>query len=96
METCCRVVDLRCKEVINIHTGARLGYVCDVEIETCTGRLTAIVVPGCMRFFGLFGRGEDIVIPWCDIKKIGDDIILVEHEICVCPKPRRRERGFFF
>ncbi|MBC8536966.1 YlmC/YmxH family sporulation protein [Feifania hominis] len=73
----CRIVDLRSKEVINMKDGSRLGYICDVEIDVCSGKLTAIVVPGAPKFFGLFGREEDIVISWDEIEKIGEDIILV-------------------
>ena len=73
----CRVFDLRRKEVINIRDGARLGYVCDVEIDELEGSVDAIVVPGPARFFGLFGRDEDYIISWDEIEKIGEDIILV-------------------
>ncbi|MDO4175289.1 MAG: YlmC/YmxH family sporulation protein [Eubacteriales bacterium] len=72
---CCRIVDLRCKEVISICDGSRLGYVNDVEIDTCTGRLVAIVVPGRPKL-SLLGKREDFVIPWDAIRRIGDDIIL--------------------
>ena len=74
----CRIVDLRGKEVISISDGTRLGFPYDVELDTVTGRVTAIIVPGECRYFGLFGRGDDIVIPWEAIRRIGDDIILVD------------------
>ena len=74
----CRIADLRCKEVINICDGCRLGYVCDVEVNTANGCLVSIIVPGPCRFFGLFGREDDYIIRWENIKRIGDDIILVE------------------
>ena len=74
----CRIVDIRGKEVIDICTGVRLGFPCDVEIDVVSGRMVAIVVPGPCRYFGLFGRGEEIIIPWDRIRRIGDDIILVE------------------
>ena len=51
----CRMVELRCKEVINICDGCRLGYVGDVEVLLPEGRVAALVVPGPCRFFGLFG-----------------------------------------
>ncbi len=70
--------DLKLKEVVNILDGKRLGTITDIEIDTENGRLTAIVVPGPGRFLGLFGRSEDIVIPWDKISKIGVDCILVE------------------
>ena len=73
--SCCRIVDLRCKEVISVCDGSRLGYVNDVEIDTCSGRLVAIVVPGRAKLRHL-GRREDFVIPWDAICRIGDDIIL--------------------
>lgn len=73
--SCCRIVDLRCKEVISVCDGSRLGYVNDVEIDTCSGRLVAIVVPGRAKVWQL-GRRQDFVIPWDAICRIGDDIIL--------------------
>jgi len=70
--------DLKVKEVINIIDGKRLGAITDIEIDVESGKLTSIVVPGNGRFLGLFGRNEDIVIPWEKISKIGCDVILVE------------------
>jgi len=74
----CRIADLRCKEVINICNGHRLGFVYDVEIDIITGRVVAIIIPGPCRFLGLFGREDDYIIPWDCITRIGEDIILVE------------------
>ena len=74
-----RFTDLRCKEVINISDGCRLGYVGDLDIRIPEGEITAIIVPGPLKFFGLLGRGEEFYIPWRCIKRIGDDVILVEH-----------------
>jgi len=73
----CRFQELRNKEVIDICEGVRIGFVFDVEIDVCSGRVVAIIVPGCRGFFWFFGKREDYIIPWCDIRKIGDDIILV-------------------
>ena len=64
----CRFADFRCKEVINICDGCRLGYVGDVECRLPDGQLTALIIPGPYRFFGLFGRGEEYCIPWECIK----------------------------
>ena len=33
----CYFSDLRYREVIDIHTGLRLGYVCDLNSTTATG-----------------------------------------------------------
>ena len=83
----CRVRELRYKEVINICDGLRLGCVCDVAVNTATGQVLAIMVPGPCRFLGLFLREDDYLIPWECIRRIGDDIILVE-----APGDYRREK----
>jgi len=89
---CCRIEDMQNKEVICIKDGTKLGCVCDVEIDVCSGKLAAIVVYGRSKCFGLLGREEDCVINWCDIEVIGEDTILV---CCDPPKihPRSGE-GF--
>lgn len=73
-----RIAELRYKEIINVCSGHRLGFVCDVEIDMCTGKLLSLIVPGRCRFFGLFGREEDYVIPFECVTRLGNDIILVE------------------
>ena len=90
-----RVTDLSCKEVVCIADGARLGYVTDVEVEVPCGQVKAIVVPGKCRWFGLFGHTEDYVIPWEAIRRVGDDIILVECRPadCRCPRPKPKLFG---
>jgi len=75
----CRYQDLRNKEVINVCDGRRLGCICDVIINVCTCSIEAIVVPGgCGGILGWFNFGKEIVIPWCRIKKFGDDVVLVD------------------
>lgn len=71
-------LDFKHKEVINITDGKRLGFVQDVTANLETGIITSIIVPGNMKFFNIFSSSNDIVIPWENIKCIGEDIILVE------------------
>ncbi|MBI2874759.1 MAG: YlmC/YmxH family sporulation protein [Firmicutes bacterium] len=73
-----RTSDLRARDVINVLDGKKLGNVNDLDIDLKTGRIRAIIIPGPPRFFGLFGRDKDYVIPWEKIRKIGIDVILVE------------------
>lgn len=70
--------DFRQKEVINVRDGRRLGVIIDMEFNLQEGRITAIVVPGSSRWMGLLKGEDDLVIPWEQIKKIGDDVILVD------------------
>lgn len=91
-----RIRDLKCKEVINICDGCRLGYVDDVEVRVPEGQIVAVIVYGPCRFFGLFGRGDEYYIPWECIQRIGDDIILVDQPIQRRdPAPERKRRRKF-
>ena len=76
----CRIDDLKNKQVVCVKDGCVLGFVSDIEMNTETGALTSIIIFGKMRFFGFFGREDDIVIPWEDIKVIGNETILVNTE----------------
>ena len=89
MASCCRITDLRCKEVINLCDGCRMGYVGDAEVDTLCGRVVSLVVPGRCRFFGLFGREDDFVVPWECIERIGDDIILVRYDHPIVRRERK-------
>lgn len=71
-------LDFKHKEVININNGKRLGYVQDVCADLETGMIKSIIVPGSNKIMSFFNQNNDIVIPWQNIKCIGDDLILVE------------------
>lgn len=85
---------LRYKEVIDIHTGQRLGYVCDAEFDDAEGRIISLITPGKAKLFGLLGREDDYVLPWKCIARIGEDIILAEPE--ANQTRRKREKRKFF
>ena len=72
-----RISDLRRMEVINTCDCRRLGFVSDVCFDPCSGRIEAIVVPGTSCMFGFLGKEKELVIPYQDICRFGDDIILV-------------------
>ena len=71
-------LDFKHKEVININTAQRLGYVQDVTADFKTGTIKEIIVPGNNKFFNFFSTGNEITISWESIKTIGEDIILVD------------------
>ena len=73
-----RISDMRQKEGINIYDGRRFGFVCDVEFSVENGKIEALVVPSETKLLGLMGKNNGVSIPWEAIKKIGDDIILVD------------------
>ena len=82
-----RISDFKYKDVINFKDGNCLGAICDVEIESEKAEVIAVVVRGRFRFFGLFGKGEEFVIAWDQVKVIGEDAVLVCFDRR--PEPRR-------
>ncbi len=90
-----RFTDLHCKEVICVCDGRRLGYITDATVELPEGNILAIIVPGPCRFFGLWGRRDEYVIPWRCIKRMGPDIVLVDIKPDECRFPRPK-LGFLF
>lgn len=70
--------DMKQKEVINVSDGARLGLISDLEIDAKTGKIKKIIIPGKGKIFGVFGREQEYHISWDDIKRVGDDIVLVD------------------
>lgn len=97
----CCVTDLRNKQVINEKTGDCLGFVCDVEIDTCCGQVLCLIIFGRSKCLGLLGHEPDILIRWEDVKVIGADTILVCAEVKGHGKKeggegeRSRGRGMF-
>ena len=91
----CRIIELRDKQVISVKDGSVLGYVSDIEIDEKTGSMTAIVIPGRSRGFGLFGHDDDAVIPWDRIEVIGNDSILVNFELPAVIQRKKRNYNLF-
>jgi YlmC/YmxH family sporulation protein len=90
----CCFEDLRNKEIIHLKTGSKIGFVDDVIFETRTAKVCDLVVHGRARFFGLFGREEDYLIPWEDIEIIGEDTILVSSGLPHFSRGQKRVETF--
>lgn len=91
-----RITDMHNKEVINLCDGKRLGYVDDLEVDTCTAQVTALVINGRARLFGILGRDPDAIIQWKDIEVVGEETILVNFQCasCECQVAKRGEHLF--
>lgn len=81
----CSLCELKNKEVVNICDGRRLGYVLDVEIDLDCGRVISLIIPSEGKLLG-FTKCEKVRVLWCDIVKIGDDVILVREPEEISPK----------
>nr|WP_040330769.1 YlmC/YmxH family sporulation protein [Clostridium ihumii] len=67
---------LKMMEVIDLNTGAKLGYIKDLKIDCDEYRVKSIVLP--TQKVGWFSKENNIEIPWEKIRKIGVDVILID------------------
>jgi YlmC/YmxH family sporulation protein len=71
-----RASELEGKEVIDVNTGGRLGVIQKSEllVNTTTGQVEALI----LTQRGWNGRGIELkTIPWGDIRKISDELVIV-------------------
>lgn len=73
-----RGIDFKQKEVISINDGKILGFVVDVQADFENGEIHSIVVAPTGKLFGNIMGKNNITIPWNKIKKMGEDVILVD------------------
>ena len=67
------------REVIVVSSGRKLGYPDDIIIDCSCGKIEALLL---CRKGGFFFQKEQLRIPWCDVERIGEDVIW----ICRDPK----------
>jgi YlmC/YmxH family sporulation protein len=74
-----RLSELSGKEIVDMKRAERLGVLgqTDLEINEADGQITALIIPN-MRWFGLKKQGNEIRVPWQQIKKIGSDMIILD------------------
>lgn len=77
---CLRLSDLEGKEVINLVDGMRLGVIgeADMVIDIHSGEIQSIILPRKSNVFSLWADRQHMIIPWQAIKKIGNEVIIVE------------------
>lgn len=75
-----RLGELTGKEVINLGDGAKLGTIdeCELSFDSKTGFIEAILLPNRVGIFNLFGESRVSFIPWRAIRRIGNEVIIVD------------------
>ncbi len=73
-----RGIDFKQKEVISLNEGKILGFVVDVQADFENGEIHSIIVAKTGKLFANVMGKNNITIPWNKIKKIGEDVILVD------------------
>ena len=74
-----RLSKLGGKEIVNLNDGGRLGVInnSDLIIDIESGKIVSFLVPDKNQF-KIFGEKDEIKIPWESVKKIGEDMMIIE------------------
>ena len=69
--------DLQNKDIINMHDGKKIGNIIDARFNIANGNIEKLVVEPSKSLFSI--KNTSIEISFSQIKKIGEDVILVEY-----------------
>ncbi|PLR97229.1 YlmC/YmxH family sporulation protein [Bacillus sp. T33-2] len=74
-----KLSELGGKEIVDVKRAERLGVLgqTDLEINESTGQIEALIIPA-LKWFGLKKQGGEVRVPWRHIKKIGNDMIIID------------------
>lgn len=71
-----RLSDLQSKNIVNIYDGKNIGTIIDANVLN-DGMIESLVIEESKKILS-FNKNTDTIIYWRDIKKIGEDVILVD------------------
>ena len=69
--------DLQSKDIINIKDGKKVGNIIDVVLDS-SGNLESLIVQKNKLLSSIFPGKDEFRVKWSQIKKIGEDVILVD------------------
>lgn len=70
-----RLSDLQNKDIVSVIEGKKIGKIIDVVIDE-KGNMKSLIVQR-VRILNMFSNQSEIEVKWEQIKKIGEDVILV-------------------
>ncbi|MBQ4576193.1 MAG: YlmC/YmxH family sporulation protein [Firmicutes bacterium] len=76
-----RLSDIGYKEIIDLADGGRYGQLSESELlfEPASGQIRALLIPQYQTRLRVFRHDSDFLhLPWSSIKKIGEDIIILD------------------
>ncbi len=71
--------DLQNKDIINILDGKKIGNIIDARFNVGTGVIEKLIIEPSKSLFSL--KNNVIELSYSKIKKIGEDVILIEYLI---------------
>ena len=73
-----KLSELQKKDIVNIKNGKKIGKIIDVEFDINTGYLIRFVIEKPFFVKNIFNIEEVITIKFTQIKKLGEDVILID------------------
>lgn len=75
-----RLSELGGKEIVDINHAERLGVLGQTDLEfNDNGQITALIIPS-VKWFGLMKKGDELRVPWSQIKKVGADMLIIDFQ----------------
>lgn len=75
-----RLSELGSKEIVDMNRAERLGVLGQTDLEfSDNGQITALIIPS-VKWFGLMKKGNELRVPWSQIKKVGTDMLIVDFQ----------------
>lgn len=72
-----RLSDLQSKDIVNINDGKKIGRIIDASINDM-GMIEYLSIERFRGINGLFNKDNETTITFKQIKRIGEDVILVD------------------
>ena len=73
-----KLSELQKKDIVNIKDGKRIGRISDVEFDPFNGYMIKFVIESSHFVRSLFSSEEVLTIKFTQIKKMGEDVILID------------------
>ena len=68
--------NLKEMEIVDINTGAKIGYIRDFKIDCEEHKIVSIIIPSSKLSW--FNKSNFFELEWAKVVKIGIDVILVD------------------
>ena len=74
-----KLSELQKKDIISIKDGRKVGKIVDVEFDINTGYMIHFVIEKYNFMKNIFSSTDDLTIKFSQIKKLGEDVILIDN-----------------
>jgi len=73
-----KLSELQRKDIVNIKDGKKIGKIVDVEFDTSNGYMIKFIIESSHFMKNLFAQNDVLTIKFTQIKKLGEDVILID------------------